>query len=48
MSKNRDDATLRVYAALEEYERALDVAARRDRHERGHAAPRGLKHRFTP
>jgi hypothetical protein len=28
MSKNRDDATLRVYAALEEYERALDVAAR--------------------
>jgi hypothetical protein len=29
MSKNRDDATLRVYAALEEYERALDLAARR-------------------
>jgi hypothetical protein len=29
MSKNRDDATLRVYAALEEYERALDVAAKR-------------------
>ena len=29
MSKNRDDATLRVYAALEEYERALDIAANR-------------------
>lgn len=29
MSKNRDDATLRVYAALEEYERALDLAAKR-------------------
>lgn len=28
MSKNRDDATLRVYAALEEYERALDMAAK--------------------
>ena len=28
MSKNRDDATLRVYAALEEYERALDIAAK--------------------
>lgn len=28
MSKNRDDATLRVYAALEEYERALDLAAK--------------------
>lgn len=29
MSKNRDEATLRVYAALEEYERALDIAAKR-------------------
>jgi hypothetical protein len=29
MSNNRDEATLRVYAALEEYERALDLAARR-------------------
>lgn len=29
MSKNRDDATLRVYAALEQYERALDLAAKR-------------------
>jgi hypothetical protein len=29
MSKNRDEATLRVYAALEEYERALDIAANR-------------------
>lgn len=29
MSRNRDDATLRVYAALEEYERALDNAATR-------------------
>ena len=29
MSKNRDEATLRVYAALEEYERALDLAAKR-------------------
>ncbi|MBO9377247.1 hypothetical protein GG804_10760 [Sphingomonas histidinilytica] len=28
MSKNRDDATLRVYAALEQYERALDIAAK--------------------
>ena len=28
MSKNRDDATLRVYAALDEYERALDMAAK--------------------
>lgn len=28
MSKNRDDATRRVYAALNEYERALDIAAR--------------------
>lgn len=28
MSKNRDEATLRVYAALEEYERALDIAAK--------------------
>lgn len=28
MSNNRDDATLRVYAALEEYERALDMAAK--------------------
>lgn len=28
MYKNRDDATLRVYAALEEYERALDMAAK--------------------
>jgi hypothetical protein len=28
MSKNRDDATLRVYAALEQYERALDMAAK--------------------
>lgn len=29
MSNNRDEATLRVYAALEEYERALDIAANR-------------------
>jgi hypothetical protein len=29
MSNNRDQATLRVYAALEEYERALDIAANR-------------------
>lgn len=29
MSKNRDEATLRVYAALDEYERALDIAANR-------------------
>jgi len=29
MSKNRDEATLRVYAALDEYERALDLAAKR-------------------
>jgi hypothetical protein len=29
MSKDRDDATLRVYAALEQYERALDLAAKR-------------------
>lgn len=28
MSNNRDDATLRVYAALDEYERALDLAAK--------------------
>ena len=27
MSEKRDDATLRVYAALERYERALDEAA---------------------
>lgn len=29
MSTNRDEATLRVYAALDEYERALDIAANR-------------------
>lgn len=28
MSKDRDAATLRVYAALEQYERALDMAAK--------------------
>lgn len=29
MSNNRDEATLRVFAALQEYERALDIAANR-------------------
>ena len=28
MSRNRDEATLRVYTALEQYERALDIAAK--------------------
>jgi hypothetical protein len=28
MSKNRDEATLRVFAALDQYERALDLAAK--------------------